>query len=304
MIKVNFERRGSGTPLVLLHGVGHRWQAWRPVLDELAERHDVIALDLPGFGLSPGLPAGRRYDLPSSMEMLAEVFEMLGVERPHIAGNSLGGLLSVEAASRGLVRSATLLSPAGFWNDADRRRALTMLRVMRLGARGPRFTTDAIANNARLRASSMAVLYAHPGRIDRITAMADTAALRNAPAFTPTLRAGRGLSWHGMPPAVPVTVAWGDRDRILPPRQALRAAMLLPGANHVTLPDCGHVPMIDAPALIARTILDTCVGVDSAARGVDGNGSVGGRGANKPKARRKAKAPTSTEPAEGGAAAS
>jgi pimeloyl-ACP methyl ester carboxylesterase len=264
VIKVNFERRGSGTPLVLIHGIGHRWQAWRPVLDQLAERHDVIAIDLPGFGLSPALPAGRRYDLPSSMEMLAEVFETLGVVRPHVAGNSLGGLVSVEAASRGLVSSATLLSPAGFWNDADRRRALTMLRVMRLGARGPRFTTDVIANNARLRASTMAVLYAHPGRIDRITAMADTAALRNAPAFTPTIRGGRRTSWHGMPPAVPVTVAWGDKDRILPPRQALRAAMLLPGANHVTLPDCGHVPMVDNPELVARTILDTCARAEAA----------------------------------------
>ena len=264
MIKVNFERRGSGTPLVLLHGIGHRWQAWRPVLDLLAERHDVIAVDLPGFGLSPALPAGRRYDLPSSMAVLAEVFQILGVERPHVAGNSMGGLISIEAASRGLVRSATLLSPAGFWNDADRRRALGMLRVMRLGARGPRFTTDVIANNARLRASSMAVLYAHPGRIDRITAMADTAALRNAPAFTPTIRGGRRTSWHGMPPAVPVTVAWGEKDRILPPRQALRAAMLLPGANHVTLPDCGHVPMVDNPELVARTILDTCARAEAA----------------------------------------
>ncbi|MDT7599940.1 MAG: hypothetical protein QOK26_2017 [Pseudonocardiales bacterium] len=264
MIKVNFERRGSGTPLVLIHGIGHRWQAWRPVLDRLAERHDVIAIDLPGFGLSPALPAGRKYDLPSSMEMLAEVFETLGVVRPHVAGNSLGGLVSVEAASRGLVASATLLSPAGFWNNSDRTRALSILRMMRIGARGPRFATDAIANNARLRASTMALLFAHPGRIDRITAMGDTAALRNAPGFIPTIRGGRRVSWHGMPPAVPVTVAWGEKDRILPPRQALRAAMLLPGANHVTLPDCGHVPMVDDPELVARTILDTCARAETA----------------------------------------
>jgi pimeloyl-ACP methyl ester carboxylesterase len=264
VIKVNFERRGSGTPLVLIHGIGHRWQAWRPVLDRLAERHDVIAIDLPGFGLSPALPAGRKYDLPSSMEMLAEVFETLGVVRPHVAGNSLGGLVSVEAASRGLVSSATLLSPAGFWNNSDRTRALSILRMMRIGARSPRFATDVIANNARLRASTMALLFAHPGRIDRITAMGDTAALRNAPGFIPTIRGGRRVSWHGMPPAVPVTVAWGEKDRILPPRQALRAAMLLPGANHVMLPDCGHVPMVDDPELVARTILDTCARAEAA----------------------------------------
>ncbi|MDT7648323.1 MAG: hypothetical protein QOC75_5323, partial [Pseudonocardiales bacterium] len=205
-----------------------------------------------------------KYDLPSSMEMLAEVFETLGVVRPHVAGNSLGGLVSVEAASRGLVSSATLLSPAGFWNNSDRARALSILRMMRIGARSPRFATDVIANNARLRASTMALLFAHPGRIDRITAMGDTAAMRNAPGFIPTIRGGRRVSWHGMPPAVPVTVAWGEKDRILPPRQALRAAMLLPGANHVTLPDCGHVPMVDNPELVARTILDTCARAEAA----------------------------------------
>ncbi|MFD1048194.1 alpha/beta fold hydrolase, partial [Kibdelosporangium lantanae] len=55
-MEINYERRGSGTPLVLLHGIGHRWQAWEPVLDRLALHHDVIAVDLPGFGLSPSLP--------------------------------------------------------------------------------------------------------------------------------------------------------------------------------------------------------------------------------------------------------
>jgi pimeloyl-ACP methyl ester carboxylesterase len=265
VIKVNFERRGSGTPLVLVHGIGHRWQAWRPVLDLLAERHDVIAMDLPGFGLSPALPPGRTYDLASSMNMLAEVFEGFNVFRPHIAGNSLGGLLSVEAAAQGLVASATALSPAGFWDNPDRVRALSMLRMMRTSARGPRFATDAIANNARLRAATLALLHAHPGRVDRITAMGDTAAMRNAVGFTPTMRTGRrGFAWHGTEPTVPVTIAWGAKDRILPPRQAQRAARLLPSANHVRLPDCGHVPMIDDPELVARTILDTCARADTA----------------------------------------
>jgi len=265
VIKVNFERRGSGTPLVLVHGIGHRWQAWRPVLELLAERHDVIAIDLPGFGLSPALPPGRSYDLASSMTMLAEVFEGFHVFRPHIAGNSLGGLLSVEAAAQGLVASATALSPAGFWNNSDRVRALSTLRMMRTSARGPRFATDAIANNARLRAATLALLYAHPGRVDRITAMGDTAALRDAVGFTPTIRTGRrGFSWHNTEPTVPVTIAWGEKDRILPPRQAIRAARLLPSANHVRLPDCGHVPMIDDPELVARTILDTCARADTA----------------------------------------
>ena len=56
-----YERVGSGPPLVLLHGVGHRRQAWYPVLDRLTEHREVILVDLPGHGESPPLPAGRPF---------------------------------------------------------------------------------------------------------------------------------------------------------------------------------------------------------------------------------------------------
>jgi pimeloyl-ACP methyl ester carboxylesterase len=256
---INFDRRGSGSPLVLLHGIGHRWQAWRPVLDRLAERHDVVAVDLPGFGLSPPVPDGISHDLGGSMEILDMIFQELGVQRPHVAGNSLGGLISVEAASRGMVASATALSPAGFWTNRDKTRALAMLRVIRAGALAPTPTHALLLGNARLRAATLSTLYAHPERIDQISAAGDMAALRGSTSFNPTMRAGREFSgWQGSAPTVPVTIAWGEKDRILPPRQAQRAARLLPAAHHVTLPHCGHVPMSDDPDLVAKVILDTC----------------------------------------------
>jgi pimeloyl-ACP methyl ester carboxylesterase len=258
VIEVNFDRRGSGSPLVLLHGIGHRWQAWRPVLDILAERHEVFAVDMPGFGQSRDLPTGHPHDLAGSMDMLVEIFSGLGLDRPHLAGNSLGGLIAVEAAAQGLVSSTTALSPAGFWNDRDRARALATLRIMRAGAMAPGLLRGAMVDNARLRSATLAVLHAHPERVDRITAAADTDALRGSAAFIPTLRAGRRFAWTGTPPTVPVTIAWGDQDRILPPRQAQRAARLLPNAHHLTLTGCGHVPMIDDPEQVARVILDTC----------------------------------------------
>src|SRR3954447_16996928 len=108
---VAFERRGEGSPLVLLHGIGHRWQAWEPVLNQLALVHDVIALDLPGFGRSRALPDGTPYTVESTLSVLAELFESFGLVKPHIAGNSLGGLFALEAAERDLVSSVTALSP-------------------------------------------------------------------------------------------------------------------------------------------------------------------------------------------------
>ncbi len=257
-ITVNYERRGSGSPLVLLHGIGHRWQAWLPVLDRLAERHQVFAVDLPGFGRSPRLPEGTAHDLSGSVGVLRGIFQTLGVENPHVAGNSLGGLLAIEAAAQGLVASATALSPAGFWNRRDRARAFAALRWMRRGARAPQTATRIVLRSDALRNGSLRMLYAHPERIDLKTALGDMGALRGAASFEPTLAAGEDFAWNGPSPAVPLTVAWGAGDRLLPPRQAFRATRLLPSARHVLLPDCGHVPMSDAPGLVADTILHTC----------------------------------------------
>ena len=57
-LDIRHVRRGSGEPIVLIHGIGHRRQAWDPVIPLLAEESEVIAIDLPGFGES-ALPEGR-----------------------------------------------------------------------------------------------------------------------------------------------------------------------------------------------------------------------------------------------------
>ncbi|WP_181798422.1 alpha/beta fold hydrolase, partial [Streptomyces sp. WELS2] len=130
-VTVSYARVGRGEPLVLLHGIGHHRQAWDPVVDILATEREVIAVDLPGFGASPGLPEGLAYDLPTTGAVLGALFEALGLDRPHVAGNSLGGLLALELGRERLVRSVTALSPAGFWSQAERRYAFTVLLGMR-----------------------------------------------------------------------------------------------------------------------------------------------------------------------------
>src|SRR5258708_1774749 len=115
-MKLSFDRRGSGEPLVLIHGIGHRWQAWEPVIDRLAAHHDVIAIDIPGFGESPMLELGpgERPTMDVAMRQIAESFKDFGIERPHVAGNSLGGALALELAKAGHAASVTALSPGGF----------------------------------------------------------------------------------------------------------------------------------------------------------------------------------------------
>ena len=265
-IEVVYERRGRGTPLVLMHGIGHRWQAWEPVLDRLAPHHDVIAVDLPGFGASP-LLADREYTMPAAVAMAAEMFESFGLERPHVAGNSLGGVLALELASQGLVSSATALAPAGFWNAADRAWALGMLSVLRLTGRTPTWLRAAFVKGRFTRLLAAGMLFGKPGRLTAEMVLADLDAFVGCTAFDLVASAGRRYVFESPAPAVPVTVAWGVRDRILWPRQARRAAEVLPTAQHVLLAGCGHIPMGDDPDRVAELIIDTCgrASLDSAA---------------------------------------
>ncbi|WP_058041458.1 alpha/beta fold hydrolase [Streptomyces roseifaciens] len=255
--EVSYERLGGGEPLVLLHGIGHHLQAWDPVAGILAAERDVIAVDLPGFGDSPALPDGVAYDLRGVVPVLGALFEALDLDRPHVVGNSLGGLLALQLAHEKLVRSATAISPAGFWTAGERRYAFGVLRGMKRGAESlPPQTVARLARTAAGRAALAGTIYARPGRRSPDAVMAETRALRECTGFAPTLEAGRSVLFTHDIADVPVTIAWGTRDRLLLRRQGVRAKKVIPGARLVRLPGCGHVPMNDDPALVARVVLD------------------------------------------------
>jgi len=247
---------GDGEPLVLLHGLGHRWQAWEPVLDRLTAHHRVYAVDLPGFGGSPMPPGGIPHGMPSVVDAVRHLLDDLGLTRPHVCGNSLGGAIALELAVAGRAASATALSPAGFCTPAEARRAVAILNRMRWSTYQPaRVLRWALAVPA-VRAWSFGPLVTDPSALTIERAVADAVALRRAPGFRPVARAAHAYRFTGVP-TVPVTVAWGDGDRILLPHQAERARALMPSARHVTLAGCGHVPMSDAPGPVAELILET-----------------------------------------------
>ncbi|MFI6805318.1 alpha/beta fold hydrolase [Streptomyces luteogriseus] len=256
-VTLSYTRRGSGEPLLLLHGIGHHRQAWEPVIPALAAERDVIAIDLPGCGDSPALPDGMAHDLPTMSTVLKALFGALEIDRPHVAGNSLGGLLALDLARAQLVRSVTALSPAGFWNEAERRYAFTVLSTMRqIARRLPPPVVERLARPALGRTLLTSTIYARPGRRSPEAVVAETLALANAQGFSETLRSGRTVQFTDDIVGTPVTVAWGSRDRLLIPRQGVRAKGVIPQARLVRLPGCGHVPMNDDPALVARVVLD------------------------------------------------
>src|SRR3954451_874418 len=139
---LDLHRDGSGAPLVLIHGIGHTWRGWKPMLSLLEPRFDVLAVDMPGFGYSDPLPS----EVDSTPEALADAVEdemgRAGFDRAHIAGNSLGGWVGLELARRGRAETLTALSPSGLQHARERDWGVAILRAERWLARNappPRF---------------------------------------------------------------------------------------------------------------------------------------------------------------------
>jgi pimeloyl-ACP methyl ester carboxylesterase len=265
--KLVYDRKGSGEPVVLIHGIGHRRQAWYPVFDKLAERYDVIALDLAGFGESPSYAKGTSYGMDNACQDLAENFAEWGIDQPHVVGNSLGGAIALELGARGLASSVTALSPAGFFSRGDLPRALGILGTLRLLSQAPDAVIRGLAHTSVGRRLIGSVLYAHPERHGFEMAYGDALALKRCKGFMGVARAGHGYQFDS-PIDVPTTIAWGTKDLILPYRQASLAAERLPYARHLPLHGAGHVPMIDEPDLIIRLIDETVAAADLGVAGV------------------------------------
>jgi pimeloyl-ACP methyl ester carboxylesterase len=253
---INYHREGEGAPLVLLHGIGHHWQAWRPVIRLLAAEFDVIACDLPGFGASPPLPLGVRPNIDAYAAAFQRFFAELELARPHVAGNSMGGAIALELARARAVASACALSPAGFWTQRELRFGQWSLKTIPEMPAPIRPLIEGLTRTKAGRAVLLSQLFAWPARMpaeEAVSALRDAWA---APSFVGALEAfddytfARGDELRG----VPVTVAWGARDHLLLyARQAPRARAMLPWARHLTL-GAGHLPFFDDPAAVAEVV--------------------------------------------------
>lgn len=257
MPTLNHHRTGAGEPLVLVHGIGSRWQVWEPVLESLAQRFDVIAVDLPGFGGSDPLP--HPTTVPALIDALADFLAAQGIERPHLAGNSMGGYIALQLGARGLARSVTAFSPIGFWDTAGRVWSQQSLGKSVILARTLRPALPRILGTAPGRTAFLGLVFGKPWAVSKQVAVDTAEGAANAPGFDGALAS---FSDVGLPHVdavanIPVTVAWGNRDILLTyATQSRRARVELPEARHVTLHGSGHTPFYDDPAACAGVILD------------------------------------------------
>jgi len=109
-LSVRILEAGAGEPILLIHGVGMRAEAWAPQIAALASDHSVIAVDMPGHGESDPLPEDAK--LPAYVAWAARVIEALGCGPVNLAGHSMGALIAAGVAIEhpGLVRRVALLN--------------------------------------------------------------------------------------------------------------------------------------------------------------------------------------------------
>ena len=259
-------RGGSGSPLVLLHGVGGNWRVWTPVLKRLEAHHDVFAPTMLGHGGAAEFAAGVVPSVDALADGIEAMLDSAGVDRAHIVGNSLGGWVALELARRGRASSVVVFSPAGAWRSQWRiysRVAGIRMIVAMIALGAPR--ADAIASQPWMRWLLLSSQVAYPMRVDPELLAADIRAAGNAPGVQPLLRALPLRQLEPLPAdrTYPIRVVWGDADRILPYDQ-FGAPMieLLPGAEVIRQKGVGHIPMSDDPLAVAQRILEVTTAVD------------------------------------------
>jgi pimeloyl-ACP methyl ester carboxylesterase len=184
-----FTRVGAGEPLVLLHALGLSRSAWDPVLAELSERFDVLAVDLPGFGDSPPLDADVEPEPAALARSVAQLLDELGIEQPHVAGNSLGGWVALELAGMRPVASLTLLSPAGLWTRGTPPYCWISLRLTRLLAARARPVVRRLVRRRWGRALVLWQAVGHPTRMTPDQALGGVDAMATSRGFDGALRA-------------------------------------------------------------------------------------------------------------------
>jgi pimeloyl-ACP methyl ester carboxylesterase len=260
-------RSGSGEPVVLLHGVTGSETMWRTVVPLLDPYYDVIALTAAGHRGGRPAPAGTTVrDLVDDAE---HSLDELGLVRPHLVGNSLGGWIAIELARRGRAASVCAFSPAGCW-DAANGEHLAGAAKLRKAVELARRTRRIMPWAARLSLVRRLALRDNAAHGERVTVQELLVLVDDLLACTirDELLATEEQVASLDPLPCPVTLAWSEHDRILPIGTiGARARTLMPRATWRVLPGVGHVPWFDDPGLVAAVVQETVRAAVAAAQG-------------------------------------
>jgi pimeloyl-ACP methyl ester carboxylesterase len=253
--RLRYVRTGHGPAVVLVHGFGSSLYTWKDVIPGLAPDHDVLALDLPGFGLSDQPPDLKVDDLPRAVLGL---MDRLGIQRAALVGNSLGGGVCVVVAARqpSRVDALVLVDAAGF--DLGPSEQPAMVRLAMGPAGGLLFLLPGKRLVVQL---ALRQVFHDPGLVtpERV---AEYQRAVSRPGTAAAIRS-LGESLHDRASLVPDALArvraptlilWGRDDHWIPVADAERFHAALPGSRVVLIDDCGHVPQEERPAVVVKRL--------------------------------------------------
>jgi pimeloyl-ACP methyl ester carboxylesterase len=257
-MNLHFVRRGTGRPLLLVHGIGGSWRSWNTIFDALAAEREVIAVDLPGHGQTPQLAGEHSIaTLADAVTGFLTQHELLGIDA---VGSSMGARLVLELARRGGVLGAVVaLDPGGFWQgwqipvfyhsvDASVKLVKALQPVM-----------PALAGSAVGRTVLLPQFSARPWAVAAQQAIDEMYSFAHSPAFDELLdQLAHGPVQQPAPQGSipgPLVIGWGRQDRVCWPSQSKLALAKFPDARLYWFAHCGHFPQWDQPAEAARLIL-------------------------------------------------
>ena len=252
--RVRYIRRGRGPAVVLIHGFASSLYTWKDVLPALALDHDVVAIDLPGFG---GSSIPRPLEGASYPGVVLAVMDRLGLERVSLVGNSLGGSVAVAVAAEHPERVDRLvvIDSAGF-NFRARDRPW-MLRLV--GAPGVAAAAERLPVRRRLVAAGLRQVFFRDElvteeRVDEYAApMLRPGAVRAAAELLGALGVPDFAALVARVRA-PTLVVWGREDTWIPVAHAQRFTEGIPGSRAVVLDACGHMPQEENPAEVGARL--------------------------------------------------
>lgn len=256
-------------PLVFVHGLGGESLDWADVAAQLSDAFDCYALDLPGFANSL-LPADGDLSIDGHVRTVAEVVRRVGPP-VHLVGNSMGGAVALRLAAEHpeLVSSLTLLSPA--LPDRRPRFGSAQLTVALFPVVGPVIVRAVMRADPEWMAKRVyALCYGDPAAVSperhahELAALRRRAGLAHSPLVYRTSirtmvsvyldRGPRRLWQQAAVVAVPTLLIYGQRDRLVASRVAVRVQSTIPDAELLRLPHVGHVAHLEVPTAVAAAL--------------------------------------------------
>jgi len=250
-VRIAWERHGRGAPLLLIHGLGYARWGWEPVLPGLAERFDVVLFDNRGIGESDAPPGP--YTAAEMADDAIQALDEAGVDRAHVVGTSLGGMVAQELALGYPDRVDRLVlactTPGG--PNAHPMPQQTVAVMAEAATLEPAVALRRFVENAL----APATVAEHPELVDRILAH------RIATAQDPVAwaaQAAAGATFDAFERlgalAAPALVQHGDEDVVVDPRNADLLVELLPDAHLERLPGTGHLFFWEAPERFVSSV--------------------------------------------------